>query len=76
MFKVQYPDKLSETKKKQIYELLTEKKYNSSQIHKIPKDEKIVNLTKASNNSSCYSDEDDGYNPRNQRGERVECAQQ
>jgi len=66
-FKVNYPKFLTENTKGKIYELLTYKKYDSSNIHKIPKNKFAIDLKNIDNyNVEDYhcndeeSDEEDG----------------
>lgn len=62
-FHVNYPKFLTENTKGKIYELLTYKKYDSSSIHKIPKDKFAIDLKNVDNYNvehyQCNDDDDD-----------------
>jgi DnaJ-class molecular chaperone len=71
-FKVAYPENINENAKSKFYEWLTNKKYNSAAIHKLPNDILPVNLEDAKDypTNDSYLDDDD------QHDEHVGCAQQ
>ena len=77
-FKVKTPDKLSESSKKQIYEALTDKKYNSSKLLKLPKDVTPATLVPMNNYSRNEQDVHDAHSQDSddEGAENVQCAQQ
>ena len=70
-FKVEYPLILTDSTKEKIYELLTNKKFNSSKIHKIPKDHMAATMRDISD----YTTADNYYEDDDENGDGG-CAQQ
>lgn len=81
-FNLKFPQdsELSNDQKIKIYEILTKQKYNSSIIHKLPKDIEPVLLSEPDHNEHHSSYYDDDHNNDNHHGhenvEHVQCAQQ
>lgn len=71
-FKVSYPENINEQTKTKLFELLTGKKYNSSNIHKLPNDVIPAELkdVKDYHTGEYYDDDND------QHEQNVGCAQQ
>ncbi len=76
-FKVILPTKFSDTTRNKLYELLTGKKFNNSQVHKIPADNypvKLKNVEDYHGNNDFNDFNDNDNNNANQEG--VQCATQ